>query len=42
MTPLHIAVINFNLDVIIILINSGANLFVEDQKRNVSCIIFLS
>ena len=34
LTPIHVAVLNRNRDVIIILINNGANLFIEDKKNN--------
>jgi ankyrin repeat protein len=35
MTPLHVAVINKNFEIIISLVNNGANLFLEDKRRNV-------
>jgi len=34
-TPVHIAVLNKNIEIILILINNGANLFFEDKRRNV-------
>lgn len=40
LTPLHIAVINRNVEIILILINNGANLFIEDNKGLVT--IFLN
>ncbi|CDW82442.1 ankyrin repeat [Stylonychia lemnae] len=36
LTPLHIAVLNRNLEIIIILVNNGANLFLEDGKRKIA------
>ena len=36
LTPLHIAVLNKNTDVVILLINIGVNLYLEDNKRNVT------
>jgi ankyrin repeat protein len=35
LSPLHVAVLNRNLEVVIVLINIGVNLFLEDNKRNV-------
>lgn len=36
LTPVHVAVINHNIEVIIVLINNGANLFIEDRKNNMA------
>ena len=33
LTPLHVAVINRNLELVIILINNGACLFLEDRLK---------
>jgi len=33
LTPLHIAVLNKNQEIVIALINNGANLFLEDKRK---------
>ena len=41
-SPLHIAVINLNFDMVITLVNIGAILFIEDKEKKVKPVFFLS